>query len=138
MWAALGRRRVAELSGAQLANEAAPSHAQPEARPGGSTGVRLFHVTPCCFCLDLSRACSRLKSFGKHWPDSCFKAWHSPWSVMPKCWMINCTSLNHAMVCRMNRLPAVKLDKRGKKDAISCNCDVGAAGWPRFGFHTSR
>lgn len=30
VWAALGRRRVAELSGAQLANEAAPSHAQPE------------------------------------------------------------------------------------------------------------
>ncbi|CAE7378960.1 unnamed protein product, partial [Symbiodinium sp. CCMP2456] len=30
VWAALGRRRVAELSGAQLANEAAPSRAQPE------------------------------------------------------------------------------------------------------------
>ena len=40
VWAALGRRRVAELSGAQLANEAAPSHAQPEASPGAS--IRYF------------------------------------------------------------------------------------------------
>jgi len=46
VWAALGRRRVAELSGAQLANEAAPSRAQPEASPG----VRVsLHVTSCCF-----------------------------------------------------------------------------------------